>query len=33
MKKKLKAPKAPGPDGLKANVIKFLTPSNDKILL
>ena len=33
MKTKLRASKAAGPDGLKANAIKFLTPANDKILL
>ena len=33
MKTKLRASEAAEPDGLKANVIKFLIPANDKILL
>ena len=33
MKKKLKASKAAGPDGIKANIVKFLIADNDKALL
>ena len=33
MKKKLKASKAAGPNGIKVNIVKFLIVDNDKVLL